>query len=317
MARKLGKNLQGRTIAVYGASSNIGRKFTQEAALLGVTVIAVARDISKVPSIPKRAATGSIEVVRGDITKRKDIYKALRGRRVDATVNFAANFSADYSKSRAVNVVGEQYILEASKEFGVKRHIYISTIATLIPKPNPYRDTKLEAEAAVKASGKQLDWIILRFAHVLGTRTWDQPFKLIFPYIRLAVPKVPTDAKDAAFPYATIETAVEAALAALVARPNQTITVLDGKTTIGEYLSVMEKIYGVRVSFLPSQLLQFLDNLFGKYFPLITGFSAPLEFLAHPPAFENETMRRELQVKPRHFKEWMRKHFPQSTKSSI
>lgn len=41
MVSKLGKNLQGKTIAVYGASSNIGRKFTQEAAARGVTVIVV------------------------------------------------------------------------------------------------------------------------------------------------------------------------------------------------------------------------------------------------------------------------------------
>lgn len=310
MVGKLGKNLQGRTIAVYGASSNIGRKFTQEAAKRGATVIAAARDTKKVPSHPKRGATGGIEIVHGDITKRGDVRKALRGRNVDTTVNFAASFSADYATSRVVNVVGEQYILDASIEFGVKRHIYISTIATLIPKPNAYRDTKREAEDAVKAAEEQLDWIILRYAHVLGSRTWDQPFKLTLPYVRLAVPKVPTDAKDAAFPYATIETAIEATLAALVARPNQTITVFDGKTTIGEYLSAMEKVYGVRRSYLPSRLLQFLDKLFGKYFPSITGLSAAVEFLAHPPAFENETMRRELQIETRHFKEWMKTHFP-------
>lgn len=317
MVRNFGKNLQRRTIAVYGASSNIGRKFTQEAASRGAAVIAVARDTSKVPPHPKRAAIGSIEVVQGDITQRKDVRKALQGRNVDATVNFAADFSADASKSKAVNVFGEQHILDASVEFGVKRHIYISTIAALIPKPNVYRDTKREAENAVRAAREdKLDWVILRYAHVLGTRTWDQPFKLRFPYLRLAVPKVPTDAKDAAFPYVTIETAIEATLAALDARPNQTITVFDGRTTIGEYLSAMEKVYDVRGSFLPSKLLQFLDKFFGKYFPPITGLSAGVEFLAHPPTFENETMRQELQVKTRHFHKWMQTHFPQSMRGT-
>lgn len=317
MVSKLGKNLQRRTITVYGASSNIGRKFTQEAATRGATVIAVARDTNKVPSHPKRAAIGSIEAVQGDITKRKDVRKAIRGRNVDTTINFAADFSADVSKSKAVNVFGEQHVLDASDEFGVKRHIYISTIATQIPKPNAYRDTKREAEDAVKVAGeKQLDWIILRYANVLGTRTWDQPFKLIFPYLRLAVPKVPTDAKDAAFPYVTIETAIEATLAALEARPNQTITVLDGETTIGEYLSAMEKVYDVRGSYLPGQLLQILDKLFGKYFPSITGLSAAVEFLTHPPTFENETMRQELQVETKQFQGWMQTHFPQSMKGT-
>lgn len=316
MANKLRKDLQRRTIAVFGASGNIGRIFSEQAAKRGVAVIAFTRDTNKVPSHPKRA-NGSIEAVQGDIIRRKDVRKALQGRNVDATVNFAADFSADYSKSRAVNVVGEKYILDASVEFDVKRHIYISTIATLMPKPSCYRDTKREAEKAVKTAGNMLDWIILRYANVLGTRTWDEPYKLIVPYLRLAIPKVPTDAKGAAFPYVTIETAVEAALAALVAQPNQTITVFDGETTIGEYLSIMEKVYDVRVSFLPGQLLQLLDKLFGKYFPFITGLSSAVEFLAHPPTVENKTMRRELQVKTRHFHQWMQAHFPQGIRRHI
>lgn len=311
MVRKLGKNLQGRTIAVYGASSNIGSRFTKEAAKRGATIIAVARNIHKVSSHPKRAK-GSIETIQADITKRKDVRKALQGRNVDTTVNFAANFSTNYSKSRAVNVFGEQHVLDASVDYGVKRHIYISTISTLIPKPNTYGDTKREAEDFVKRAGeKKCNWIILRFPCVLGTRAWDQPFKLIFPYLRFAVPKVPTDAKDAAFSYVTIDTAIEATLAALDARPNQTITVLDGETTIGEYLCVMEKVYNIRWSYLSSQLLQLLDKLLGKYFPQVTGISAAVEFLAHPPTFENETMKQELQVKTRDFHKWIKMHFSQ------
>lgn len=314
MVSKLGKNLQGKTIAVYGASSNIGSKFTQEALKRGVTVIAFARNIEKIPAYPKQGASGKMEIVKGDVTKRKDVQKALNGKQVDATINFAANFSADLLYARAVNVQGEQNVVDASIKLGVQRHIYISTIATLTPKSNAYRDTKLEAEEVVKVNGKALSWIILRYAHVLGTRTWDQPFKIIFPYLRLGIPKVPTDTKNTPFPYATIDTVIEATLAALHARPNQTITVFDGETTIGEYLSTMEKIYDVKWSFLPSQLLQLLDKLFGKYFPEVSGYSAAVEFLAHPPVFENKTMKRELQVKTRHFQKWIKGHFPQRRK---
>lgn len=299
-------------IAVYGASSNIGRKFTQEALKRGSTVIAFARNINKIPS--QKQDKGSIKVVQGDITRKVDVRKVLSGRKVNATVNFAADFSKDILKARETNVFGEQNVLDASIEFGVKRHIYISTIATLTPKSNAYRDTKRQAEDAVRAAGKKLNWIILRYAHVLGSRTWDHPFKLILPYLRLGVPKVPTDANDAVFPYVTIETAIEATLAALIARPNQTITVFDGKITIGEFLLAMEKVYDVRISFLPSRLLQFLDKLFGKYFPVISGLSASVEFLAHPPTFENEIMKRELQIKTRHFQEWIKTHFQKHEK---
>lgn len=310
MTSKLGKKLQGGTIAIYGASSNIGRKFTQEAATRGATVVAVARNIDNVPHHSGRTVIGSIEAVRGDITQREDVRNALHGRNVDVTINFAADFSADVLKAKSVNVVGEQHVLDASREFGIKRHIYISTIATQIPKPNAYGDTKREAEDIVRTAGKkQLDWIILRYANVLGTQTWDQPFKFILPYLRLAVPKVPTDAKNAVFPYVTIETVIEATLAALEVRPNQIITVFDGEITIGKYLCAMEKVYNINVSFLPSHLIKFLDEHFGKYFPSFSGLSAAVEFLAHPPTFENATMKRELGLKTRPFHEWMQTHF--------
>lgn len=310
MDRQLGRNFQGKTIAVYGASSNIGSKFAQAAARRGATVIAIARNVKKIPLYSKLGESGSIEAVKADITKPKDVRQALRGRKIYATANFAVDFSPALSKAKEVNVLGEQHILNASVEYGVKRHIYISTIATLAPKSNIYRDTKLEAEKEVKEVGKKhhLDWIILRFANVLGTRTWDQPFKIIFPYLRIGVPKIPTDVKEAAFFYVTIETAIDAALAALEARPNQTITIFDGKITIGEYLSVMEKIYSVKRSFLPSKLLKFLAKYLGEYSPLIEGLAAGVDFMAHQPSFENETMNRELKLKTRDFHKWIKIH---------
>lgn len=309
MRRENIKNLQKRTIAVFGASSNIAGKFIREAVDKRIKIVAFARDTSRIPVLPKQRAKESIEIVQGDITNLKDVCRVFKGRHIDASINFAASFSADIEEAKAVNVLGEKNVLDASSEFDVKRHIYISTIATLIPKPNAYGDTKRQAEEVIKKTGKKLDWIILRFPCVLGTRAWDQPFKLIVPFVRLAVPKIPTDARDAAFLYVTIETAVNATLAALDAQPNQTITVFDGETTIGEFLSAMEEVYNIRRSFLPSQFLWFLDKLFGKYVPGISEKSSAVEFLAHLPALENETMRKELQVKTRDFGEWMRRHF--------
>ena len=75
--KKLGKNLKGKTIAVFGASSNIGSKFVQDAAKRGATVIAVARNVSKVPIGLENKSSGHIEVIQGDITVKKDVYGEL------------------------------------------------------------------------------------------------------------------------------------------------------------------------------------------------------------------------------------------------
>jgi len=198
MIKKPPTNRKGKTIAVFGASSNIGRKFIEEAALRGIMVIAFARGTTKITSIHH----GKIEIVQGDITQLKNVEKAIRNKKVYATINFAASFSSNISEARAVNVEGEKNILKVSQKFGVKRHIYISTIATQMKKSSAYRDTKLDAENEVNKAGRRgLDWIILRYANVLGTPTWDHPFKIIIPYIRIGIPKIPTSSKNAPFPY--------------------------------------------------------------------------------------------------------------------
>lgn len=306
MTAKSRSNLQNKVIAVYGASSNIGRKFIQEALKRKAFIIAIARDTTKIV-LSSKNGSDNIRIIQADLTNKSEVRNALRGHNVDITINFAVSFSKDLSKAKKVNVLGERYIIEVSKKFGVKRHIYISTIATKMLQSNPYRDTKLQAEKAVKSSGKKLSWIILRYGNVLGTPTWDQPFKFILPFLRLGIPQVPTDAKETPFHFATIDTVVEATLAAIEAKPNQTINVSDGRITIGEYLSAMEKVYKINFSFLPSHLFKFLDLHFGKSIPLIRRYSSTIEFLAHPPDFDNKTMQKELQVSPRDFQSWIKR----------
>lgn len=300
--------VQNKTIVVYGASSYIGRKFILKAAKKGFNVVAVFKDPKKIPK-QKLRLKGTMETILGDVTDKKDVNRALQNKKVDATINFAANFSTDYSMASKINVIGEKNIVDASIEFGVKRHIYISTIATLMTKATPYKDTKLKAENLVKKSDKKLYWIILRLGHVLGTPAWSKPFKTILPILRVAISTVPTNTKDVSFPYVTLDTAIGAILAALVARPNQLITVLDERISVKEYLSTMEKVYKVRGSYLPVWLLLLLNRLFGKFLPIFKGYAAAADFLAHPPLLENQTMKRQLHIKTRDFHSWIKDYF--------
>ena len=225
-----------------------------------------------------------VEIVVGDITNREDVMNAIQGKSIDATINFAANLnlSSDSSKSREVNVNGEEYVLNATENFYVPRHIFISTIGVHMEGPNAYKDTKLEAEELVKNS-RVPEWLILRYANVIGTDDlndqWNNPFftKEIFGK-KIGLAKIPTK-KNAPFPYLGIETATDATINALVASPNQTITILDGFTTVDEYLTAMARVNSIDFKlaiphFIAIPSLDIANNAFdilGKDFPLTSG----------------------------------------------
>lgn len=310
--------IEGKKIAIFGATSKLASVTARKALAGGFEVVAFVRNAEKAALLRKRGA----EIVTGDITCQMDVRRALKGRQVDSTINFAANFdqSADPSRSRPVNVEGERNVLAATVKYGIPRHIFISSIATLMEGPNAYKDTKLEAEQLVKAS-QVPEWLILRFANVLGTSDpndlWNNPFitKTIFGK-RIGFSKIPFK-KDAPFPFLGVETATDAVLISLTAKPNQTITILDGFDKLNEYLQAMIELKKIDYPIImPFSLMlgmvsagNKLARMVGGTFPLSEG---AVKMIGNMPDLESATMRRGLGIKPKNFWEVIQKH-PENT----
>lgn len=75
---------------------------------------------------------GNYEFIKGDITDREFIFKLFEKEQFDWVVNFAAESHVDRSVTNPdifiqTNVVGTQVLLEASRQFGVKRYHQVST----------------------------------------------------------------------------------------------------------------------------------------------------------------------------------------------
>lgn len=296
-----------KSVVIYGATSQIGAAVATK--LLekdNYQVVAFARSSTKAEPLRQKGA----EIFIGDVTDPRAIFKAIEGRDVFATVNFAAGFnqSADPRSSFAVNVTAEKYILMATEQLHLPRHVFISTIGTLMEGPNAYKDTKLEAEKLVKESLVP-EWLILRYANVLGTDLWNKPFKTSQMFGRkFGITFVPSD-KNAPFPYLGIETAVNATLNALEARPQQTITVVDGFVNLDKYLEEISKVNNIDyICTLPSALtynilrgFNWIANRRGGYFPFTPG---TIKILASMPwEIENQTMIKELGITPQGFDE--------------
>lgn len=135
--------------------------------------------------------------VRGDIADR-DLVRSIMSREPDAVVNFAAESHVDRSIMDScsfitTNVVGTQVLLDACREFGIKRYVQISTdevYGSLGPEgafteghavcPNsPYAASKAAADMLVRAYHKThgMDVVITRCSNNYGP--YQFPEKLI------------------------------------------------------------------------------------------------------------------------------------------
>jgi dTDP-glucose 4,6-dehydratase len=137
--------------------------------------------------------------VRGDISRVDDVRAVFSKNPFDAIVNFAAESHVDRSLHLGAeqfihtNVLGTQILLDASREYGVKRFVQISTDevygslgsegsfseTTPIAPNNPYSATKASADFLVRAANHShgVNAVITRCSNNFGP--YQFPEKLI------------------------------------------------------------------------------------------------------------------------------------------
>lgn len=115
------------------------------------------------------------KAVFGDLSDKKSLIAAVSG--AETVIHLAGLTRTNNLKLYyEVNVLGTKNLLEACRENGVKRFIFISS-RTAGPVGGGYAQSKFFAEAEVKKSG--LDWVILRLAEVYGASENEAIAKLI------------------------------------------------------------------------------------------------------------------------------------------
>jgi nucleoside-diphosphate-sugar epimerase len=122
----------------------------------------VRREVS-----PAQTVGGRVEYVRGDLTEPRTYVKALTG--ADVTVHLAAATGRVGPEAcDKVNVGGTAALLAASRERGVRRFVFVSSIAATYPNKyaSHYAQSKANAEQVVRSSG--LSYEIVRPTLVLG-----------------------------------------------------------------------------------------------------------------------------------------------------
>lgn len=161
------------TVFVTGAGGFIGQ------ALLPLLLAAPDRRVRALYRRPPADDGAGAETVIGDLLEPAAWQGALHG--VDTVIHLAAlTGRAPPAAYEAANVAATRHLLDACRQAGVKRFLYVSTIAAGYADQSyyPYARTKVRAEELVRASGP--DFAIVRPTLVLGGRSpiWETLSKI-------------------------------------------------------------------------------------------------------------------------------------------
>lgn len=150
------------TLAVTGATGFVGSAGLAAALAAGHTVRALTRR--------DQPAREGVVWVRGTLEDKAALAELCAG--ADAVVHIAGlTNTPDPAEFERANVIGTDAMIAAAKGAGVKRFVFVSSLAAREPKLSTYGASKARAETLVEACG--LDWSIVRPPAVYGPRDID------------------------------------------------------------------------------------------------------------------------------------------------
>jgi 2-alkyl-3-oxoalkanoate reductase len=245
-------------IVVTGATGFVGGRIAARLRERGDEVVALGRRATD-----ELAAMG-VEQEVVDLTDAAAIEVVLeRHGPVDGLVHAAATAGADLDEVRTANRDVTRALVDAALAARLPRLVHLSTTsvydrtalgdreidedAPLVTAasgphdaPEPYSLTKAEAEGEVqRAIAAGLSAQILRPPAVLGvgpSSTWGTRVPR-----RYRDGELPPRAPGTTFAYVDVEDLVDAVLASLASRSNETCNVVGGHTTFGDYLAALRQ----------------------------------------------------------------------------
>ena len=220
---------------ISGANGFVGSHVAERLAGSGVELQLMLRRTSNVDHI----AGLKYERVDVDLREPESLIAACEG--VDAVVHLAGQtLAATESRYQEINALGAANLVHAARRAGVKRFVYISSLAaqgpnpdreTLMPDPpmpvSAYGRSKLAGEHAVLAARPDLDVAIIRLSAVYGQR--DRALLPMYRMGKLGIVPVYGDGENL-LSWLHVHDAADAIVAATVGEPpsGAIYTVSDG-----------------------------------------------------------------------------------------
>ena len=168
---------KNRIVTVIGGSGFVGSHVADQLIQEGYQV----RIFDRLDSPWKRKGQ---EMIIGDLADKDLLHKTISGSEI--VYNFAAFADLDQARDKPIetaetNILGNIYVLEACRAYGIKRFIFASTVYVYSREGSFYRCSKQAAENYIEEYQRtyNLDYTILRYGSLYGPRA-EPNLKSIF-----------------------------------------------------------------------------------------------------------------------------------------
>lgn len=142
-----------------GATGFVGQAVLDRASASGLAMRALARR--------EQSPREGVEWVRGDLADRAALAQLVAGAGAVLHVAGVVN-TPDPMGFHLGNVAGTEALVEAAVAAGVRRFVFVSSLAAREPALSAYGKSKRHAEEVVQTSG--LDWTVVRPPAIYGPR---------------------------------------------------------------------------------------------------------------------------------------------------
>lgn len=205
--------MQLKRVVLVGGTGFVGRAIANRLGEAGVNVIVPTRHRSRASHI---LLLPTVEVVDADVHDPATLERLFAG--ADAVVSLVgvlhSRSGEPYGPGFArAHVELPKKIVAACRQAGVKRLVHISALGASADGPSEYQRSKAAGEAAIRSTGADLDWVILRPSVIFGR---DDRFLNMFARLAAVFPVLPLAGADARFQPVYVEDVAEVVWRSLI-----------------------------------------------------------------------------------------------------
>ena len=242
--------MQVKRVVLVGGSGFVGRAIANRLAAAGVSVLVPTRRRSRAGHI---LLLPNVEVVEADVHDPDTLARLFAG--ADAVVSLVGvlhsrsgePYGPDFARA---HVELPKKIVAACRGAGVKRLVHVSALGASGDGPSEYQRSKAAGEVAIRSTGADLDWVILRPSVIFGR---DDRFLNMFADLAAVFPVLPLAGASTRFQPVHVEDVAEVVWRSL------TSPEAAGQT----YELAGPAVYTLR------QLVEYVSDLVGKPRPVI------------------------------------------------